>query len=196
MIKEFKIFKKLSTPAKIQDFINKIQINFEEEKETVRSPLMVLKHKKAHCIEAALLAAAILWSHGKKPLILDLKATNEDDDHVIALFKENNHWGAISKTNHPVLRYRDPIYGSIRELVMSYFNEYFLENRKKTLRSYSDPVDLSKFNKDWLTSEKNLWQIVKALNSAKHHDILKPGMGKRLRLADKIELKASETTEW
>ncbi|MCX6702674.1 MAG: hypothetical protein NTW60_02310 [Candidatus Wolfebacteria bacterium] len=195
-IKEFKIFRKLNTPIKIQNFLDTIPMNFEKEKETVRSPIMVLRKNEAHCIEAAMLVAAVLWSYGKPPLILDLKATQADDDHIIALFKEKGLWGAISKTNHPVLRYRDPIYRDVRELVMSYFNEYFLNNRKKTLRSYSDPVDLGKFGKDWLISEKNQWEIVRALNIAKHYNVLKPGMARNLRLADKVELEATKKPEW
>ena len=106
----------------------------------------VLRAGKAHCMEGALLAAAILEFHGHKPLLLDLRSTSEDLDHVVALFKQNGYWGAISKTNHVVLRYREPIYGSVRELAMSYFHEYFLDNGKKTLREYSVPVDLGKFD--------------------------------------------------
>jgi len=195
-IKEFGFFRKLNTPVKIQDFLDTIPMNFEKEKETVRSPLMVLRKNEAHCIEAAMLAAAIFWSHGKTPLILDLKATQEDDDHIVAVFKEKGLWGALSKTNHPVLRYRDPIYRDIRELVMSYFNEYYFNNRKKTLRSYSNPIDLSKFGKDWLISEKNQWEIIHALNKAKHYNILASGMARNLRLADKVELLATQKPEW
>src|SRR3989344_6349937 len=116
-IKEFKIFKKLNSPSKIQDFLNEIPINFEKKGETCKSPLVVLKSNNAHCIEGAMLASAALWYHGEKPLLLDLKTSNDDEDHVVALFKANNRWGAISKTNHAVLRYRDPIYLSVRELV-------------------------------------------------------------------------------
>ena len=135
---EFKIFKKNNTPAKIQDFINSIPINFEIGRETYYRPLHVLKHNKAHCMEGALLAAAILWFHGYEPLIMHFRTSNDDPtDHIIAIFKQDGLWGAISKTNHNVLRYRDPIYKNIRELAMSYFNEYFTNKRKKSLREYS-----------------------------------------------------------
>lgn len=107
-----------------------------------------------------MLAAAALRMHGHRPLVVDLKATEADDDHVIAVFRQHGSWGAISKTNHAVLRYREPVYASIRELVLSFFHEYFLKNGKKTLRSYSQPVDLSRFDRrGWMTSEEDVWYI-------------------------------------
>ena len=132
---ELKLFKTLNTPKKIQDFIDKIPINFEEKGDTCYSPRQVLKNNKCHCIEGAILAALILRVNGYQPLILDFETTHNDEDHVVALFKKHGHWGAISKTNHAILRFREPVYKSIRELAMSYFNEYFLfSNGKKTLR--------------------------------------------------------------
>ena len=195
-IKEFEVFKKLNSPEKIQDFINKIPINFEKNEETCLSPLSVLRLNKAHCMEGSLLAAAILWYHKEKPLILELKTTKTDESHVIALFRRNGMWGAISKTNHAVLRYRDPIYKNLRELVMSYFNEYFLNNGKKTLREFSKPLDLSKFGEKWLTEKKNLWNIDKALDKVPHIKILNKESDKKLRLADPIEIKTGKITEW
>ncbi len=195
-IKEFEIFKKLDTPSKIQDFIDDIPINFELKKETCYSPLMVLKNNEAHCIEGALLAAAIFWYHGKPPLLLDLVTTPNDDYHTVALFKEGGKWGAISKTNHAYLRYREPVFKNVRELAMSYFNEYFLDSGQKTLRSYSNPFNLDRFGEDWLVSEKDLWDIAGALDSAKHYKILNPRQIKRLRPADEIEIKAGKLTQW
>src|SRR3989344_1742309 len=122
--KEVKMLKALNTPRKIQDFLNKIPINFEEKGDTCFSPKMVLKKWKAHCIEGAMLAAVALRLNGKKPLVVDLTSVPEDFDHVICVFKEDGCWGAISKTNHAVLRYREPVYKNIRELVMSFFHEY------------------------------------------------------------------------
>lgn len=194
--KEFYVLKKLNTPQKIQDFINKIPINFEKSGDTLRSPLSALRRNEIHCFEGALLAATILWQNGEKPLILDLKTTNYDQSHVVALFKRKNLWGAISKTNHAVLRYRDPIYKNIRELSMSYFNEYFLNNGEKTLRSYSDPFDLSKLGADWLTSKKNLWEIDDMLDKHPHHKILEKSEERYLRLADKIEIESGKLIEW
>lgn len=193
--KELRILKSLKTPGKIQEFVNKIPINFEEHCETCFSPRMVLKYRKAHCIEGAMLAAAALRVHGFKPLIVDLTTTKEDYDHVIAVFKQNYCWGAISKTNHAVLRYREPVYKTIRELVMSYFHEYFLDNGKKTLRSYSMPVDLSKFdNLNWMTSEEDVWYVPEYLEKIPHKKILPNNI--MLRKADKIEIKAGKLVEW
>lgn len=193
---EFKIFKKLDTPVKIQDFIDAIRINFEAKRETCRSPLMVLKHKEAHCMEGAMLAAAVLWHHGEKPLLLDLKASRKDDDHVVTLFKQGNLWGAISKTNHVTLQYRDPVYKTVRELAMSYFNEYFLENGEKTLRSYSAPFNLLDYPDDWILSRQNLWHIPADLDASPHTAILKNGAVRRLRKANPLERKAGMLTHW
>ncbi len=203
---ELKILKKLNTPAKIQDFLNKLPVNFEEDgKETCMSPLSVLKTKKAHCIEGAFLAAAAIWLNKigtGKPLVVDLRGSNDDWDHVIAVFQagkgKNAKWGAVSKTNHAVLRYREPVYRDIRELVMSYFHEYTDEKNtgKKTLRAFSDAVDLSIFGKEWIFSDENLWHIHDYLDRVKHFDILDKQQLKQLRKADEIEVKAGELVEW
>ncbi len=195
-IKEFKIFKKLDTPAKIQDFVNKIPINFEVGKRTCWSPLTVLKNKEAHCMEGALLAAAIFWYNGEPPLLMNLRTTDDDYGHVLAIFKRGGRWGAVTKTNHAVLRYRDLVYISVRELAMSYWNEYFLDSGKKTMRSYSAPFDLSKCGSDWLTSKKNLWEIFDDFMASKHFKILDKEMIRELRRADPIEIKAGKLTEW
>lgn len=194
---ELKLYNKLSTPAKIQDFLETIPYNFERRGQTCYSPRQVLKENRAHCMEGALLAAAILRFHGYRPLILELKADKKDLDHVIAPFKIHGHWGAISKTNHAALRYREPVYKSIHELVMSYFHEYFLDSGKKTLRSYSEPVDLSRFDKkNWMTSDQELWYIDKYLDKVPHKRILSLDQRKSLRPADPVEIKAGKITTW
>ena len=194
--KEFDVFKKLNSPEKIQDFINSIPANFEINGETCLSPLLSLEKNTAHCIEGAMLASAILWYHGERPIILDLKTSKADFDHTISLFKRDNLWGAISKTNHSVLRYRDPVYRSIRELVMSYFNEYFIDSGRKTLQSYSGPFSLLQYEDDWLISKENMWAIPLDLDNAKHIEIAPKNILRKLRLADKIEIETGKITEW
>ncbi|MEN9338259.1 MAG: hypothetical protein RIQ41_573, partial [Candidatus Parcubacteria bacterium] len=137
--KEKNFLKSLSTPAKIQDYLDTLQFNHEEGGETCMSPRHVLRTKQAHCIEGAMLAAVALMFQGRPPLLLNLKVnTSKDDDHIVVLFEENGYWGALSKTNHAVLRFRDPVYKSVRELAMSYFHEYFLvKDGTKTMRGYS-----------------------------------------------------------
>src|SRR3989344_6708420 len=130
---EWQLLASLNSPRKIQDYLDTLGINFEKGGETLRSPREVMKVGEAHCIEGALMAATALWYHDKSPLLLDLVTSKSDFDHVVALFKVGKHWGALSKTNHAVLRYREPVYKSVRELAMSYFHEYFLDNGKKTL---------------------------------------------------------------
>ena len=142
------------------------------------------------------MAAAALWIQGHKPLLLDLKSVRPDFDHVVALFKINGFWGAISKTNHAVLRYREPVYKSVRELSMSYFHEYFLRDGRKTLRSFSKPFDLSKYGTEWITTKDNLAWLAHELDKSPHTQVLSPKQIKNLRKADKIEIKAGEITEY
>ena len=194
--KSFQILKKLSTPQKIQDFLNTFPFNFEKKGETHSSVKLSLERGTLHCFEGALVAACALWIQGRKPLLLDLKASKEDMDHTVALFKEGNKWGAISKTNHGVLRYREPIYKSVRELVMSYFHEYFLNNGKKTLRSFSKPFDLTRVDTDWLHTDENLAHLAHVLDKSPHTDILSKKEIKNLRLADKVEIETGKIVEY
>lgn len=186
---ELQLFKKLNTPAKIQDFLKKIPYN---EKDTVQSVRRSLLRKKAHCFEGALIASAILWYHGEPPLLLDLRTTIDDDDHVLALYEKNGYWGAISATHHAILRFRDPVYKNLRELAMSYFNEYFLYSGIKTMRGFSKkPFSLLKYGNDWLFSKEELYEIGGDLDDSPHEEIAPPGNMKKLRRADFIERKAA-----
>jgi len=194
--KEKVLMQKLNTPSKVQDFLNRLKFNFEEKGGTLKSPIMVLRTKSAHCIEGAILGAYILSLHSFPPLVLHLKATKADFDHIISPFKQNGLWGALSKTNHAVLRYREPIYKNIHELVLSYFHEYFLDNGKKTLRKYSQLLNLNIFEKNWMLEEKNLWGIDEELDKIKHYNILPKSHIKKLRKADKIEIKAGKIKEF
>lgn len=193
---EWRRLKQLSRPADIQDFLNGLPFNFEKGGETHSSVRNTLKRGTAHCFEGALLAAVALWIHGRRPLLLDLVTIRPDLDHVVALFEEDGFLGAVSKTNHAVLRYREPIYRDARELVMSYFDEYFLSNGKKTLRSFSEPFDLSNLGPDWITTEKNLATLAHALDHSPHTRILSKKQISNLRQADKLERQVSDITEW
>lgn len=194
--RERALFRRLSTPAKIQDFLNAIPINFEENGDTCRSPRRMLESKKAHCQEGALFAAAVLWYHGRQPLLLDLKASKNDYDHVVALFKERGRWGAVSKTNHAALRYREPVYRSVRELALSYFHEYFNDKGNKTLRSFSRPFSLAKYGTDWITSEEDIWDIGADLDDSPHAPIVPASQVRQLRRADPLEIKAGKLTDY
>jgi hypothetical protein len=177
----------------VQDFLNSLKFNFEKDgKNVIKSPIRVLRENNAHCIEGAILGAYVLSLHDYKPLILHLKTTKEDFDHVITLFKKDGLWGALSKTNHAVLRYREPIYKNIRELAMSYFHEYFLDNGNKTLRSYSVPLNLNIFEKGWEIEEGDLWGIDEELDKIKHYNILSKSVLKNLRKVDKVEVEAGK----
>ncbi len=195
---EFATLAALKTPIQIQDFIDALPMNFEREGDTQRSPRAVLRARECHCIEGALLAAAALWIRGEKPLIMDLSARmgRGDVDHVVALYERNGAWGAVSKTNHAVLRFRDPIYRSPRELAASYFNEWFLPSGEKTLECYSRPLDLRRYGTDWITSGENLWHIADALASAQHYDLVPRGNWRFVRRADAMERSAGSVPEW
>lgn len=191
---EMRLFKQLSSPARIQDFLNIIPPNEKRGGMTLRSPRAMLKSNRAHCLEGAFFAAAVLWFQGEKPLLLDLKSKKHDLDHVVTLFKRNGYWGAISKTNHAVLRYREPVYKTVRELALSYFHEYFLDSGEKTMISFSKPFDLRKFGTDWITTDEYLWDIGAALDDSPHFSIVPKGV--RLRKADPIEIKAGELLDY
>lgn len=187
---------RLTTPRKIQEYLDDLPINFEEDGETCMSPRRVLRERRAHCIESALLAAAALWQAGSRPLLLDLKTVKGDDEHVVALYRLNGHWGAISKTNHAVLRYRDPIYRTVRELALSYFHEYFKDTGAKTLRSYSRPFDLSRLPHEWLTEERDLWHVARALDASPHLPLVPPEAVRHLKRASAFERTVMDATEW
>lgn len=193
---EIKLLKSLNSPAKIQDWLDKIDPNFEISGETALSPRRVMKEKKAHCLEAALFGATAFWYHGLPPLILDLVSSSRDVDHVVVLFKVKGNWGALGKTNHAVLRYREPVYKTPRELAMSFFHEYFTDDGIKTLRSFSVPIDLSKRRDvSWITEEKDIWYMIDYINAQPHHNILTASSIHRLRKAHPTEIKAGKIVE-
>ncbi len=195
--KEIALMRRLDTPAKVQDFLNSLPINFEKDGvDTLKSPLKVLRENNAHCIEGAILGAHILSMHGHRPLVMNLRSSKKDFDHVIAVFKEDGYYGALSKTNHAVLRYREPIYKNIRELAMSYFHEYFTDAGIKTLRAYSRPLDLNVFEEDWPMAEEYLWGIDQELDKVKYYDIAPKKKIRTFRKADMVERKAGKITEW
>lgn len=157
----------------------------------------ILKERKAHCMEGAFLACACLLLGGRQPLIVSLKVQKSDIDHIITIFKENGYYGALSKTNHPVLRYRDPVYRSVRELVMSYFHEYFLyTNGKKTLLGYTKPINMKRYGLKWLSSADDLWDIAEAIYDTPIIEVIPPLNKKQIRNATVFERKSLDVQEW
>jgi hypothetical protein len=196
---EWAVLRRLRTPEKVQDFLNALPANFELRGETYRSPRRVLRDRTAHCFEGALLAAAAFLVNGKKPLLMDLRTDPAipDGDHVVALFKKRGLWGAVSKTNHAWLRYREPIYRTVRELALSYFHEYIWDDGRKSLRAYSRPVNLrSLMKRGWLTDERELHWLVRAVDRAPHAPLAPRAAVKEYRLAEPIELAVGELEEW
>jgi len=184
---EISFLKTLDDPDKIQGFLDSIDYNPNYE---CRSPRWVIKKRSAHCFEGALFAAAALQNLGFRPLLVDMKSIN-DDDHVIAVFMEDNHWGAVAKSNFTTLRYREPVYRSLRELIMSYFDFYFNLNGFKSLRSYSLPLDLTIYeNRNWTTTDEDLEYIGDKLEQLRHFEVVTKKMIKNLKIASPTMLKA------
>ena len=190
---ETRLLKKLNTARKVQDYLETLPYSFDDGRDMLRGPRRVLREGTAHCIEGALLAAAAFWINGERPLLLDLRSTKDDLDHVVALYRRRGFWGAVSKTNHAVLRYREPIYRTLRELALSYFHEYFLDNGRKTMRDYSSSFDISRrCGRDWLTRQDDLWDVASALDDSPHHRILTGAHIRDLRPADPVEIEAGK----
>jgi hypothetical protein len=180
------VLRRLNKPEKVQRFLDQeLRYNKEPEGASCRSPRRVLRDRVAHCIEGALFAAAALRVNGFPPLILDMEAVR-DDDHIIAPFRESGHWGAVAKSNYSGLRFREPVYRTLRELVMSYFEHYYNLAGEKTLRTFSRPVNLARFDRvGWMTSERDLWEIGEYVGSIPHQPILTKTMIRRLRHVDR-----------
>ncbi|MBC7257623.1 MAG: hypothetical protein H5T65_00065 [Chloroflexi bacterium] len=176
------ILASLSTPARVQDFLDSIPYTTDHQ---TRSPRRVLRDRCAHCTEGAIFAAAALRFHGHPPLVVDLRAEN-DDDHVIAVYRWRGHWGAVAKSNFVGLRYHEPIFRNLRELALSYFEEYFNTLGEKTLRAYSRPLDLSVFDSiHWMTTEQDLEIIGARLDRVRHYPLLDAEAAHNLRPVDK-----------
>jgi hypothetical protein len=193
---EGRTLRALTTPWRIQQFLAALPANFEEGGDTLHSVRNVLRHRRAHCIEAAFTAACALWLHGDPPLLMDLVATKADADHVVALFRRNGCWGAISKSNHVWLRWRDPVYRSPRELAMSYFHEYF-NKRRKTLRTFAGPIDLRIFDiEQWVTSEDDCWDVGAALDDVPHQRLVTPAQLRTLMPPDAMVERADDLVQY
>lgn len=194
---EYLVLKRLATPEKIQDFVsNRLSINHEQSGETILSVRGVLRERHAHCIEGAMLAACALWVNGEPPLVMYLHAVY-DWAHVITLFRRNGHWGAISKTNGPVLRWRDPVYRSLRELAMTYFHEYANRRGQKTLRAYSGAIDLRRYEPAlWVSNGGDCWEMQHALEAARHYPLIKPHQETRVRYRDSLERRVSKVVQY
>jgi hypothetical protein len=193
---ERRTFERLNTPQKIQAFIEKLPPNFELKGETYMSPRRALQARTVHCAEGAVLAAAILAYHGKPAWLMDIRALPRDQDHIVTLFKERGLWGAISKTNHAVLRWRDPIYRSPRELAMSYAHEYNLDFGKKSMLAYSRPFPLTRYAPArWVTADKDFDWLMDALDESPHEPVAPARALNRRRRSTRVELKSQDITE-
>lgn len=178
---ETRLLRSLRTPDAIQQFLDEnLDYNRELRGPSLRSPRLVMRDRTAQCLEGAMFAAAALSFHGHPPLLLDFEA-RRDWDHVVAIYKVRGAWGAIGKSNYSGLAGRAPVYRTLRELAMSYFEHYFNHRRERTLRRYSRPVNLERFDHlEWRTCEEPAWEIPEYLATAPHHSLLTTAQERRL----------------
>ncbi len=179
---EIRRLRAFKNPVGVQRFLDRLPYHLAL---TAWSPRLVLREQTAHCLEGAIFAAAALRVLGYPPLLLDLEA-DHDTDHVIAVFKVRGHWGAVAKSNFTGCRYREPVHRNLRELALSYFNAYFNLRGERTLRRYSRPVSLERFDRDkWMTSDKSVWFIANYLCEIPHIPLLTPFQIKHLTRVDR-----------
>ena len=177
----------LKTPARIQQFVDAIPYQYAN---TAWSPQRVLRERKGHCLEGALVAAAALRVQGHPPLLMDLEAVH-DDDHVIAIYRERGLWGGIAKSNFAGLRFRAPVYRTLRELALSYFDHYYNLRGQRTLRAYSQPVTLARLDhQHWMTSEEDVWCVPEALIAARHYALVPDKVARELPRLDRRSFEA------
>jgi len=187
---ETALLRRLSTPEKVQRYLDELTYNVEPDGDTVRSPRRVMRDRTAHCAEGAFFAAAAFRMNGRPPLLVDLEADN-DDDHVLAVYRDGGLWGSVATSKFSGLRFRAPVYRTIRELVMSYFEDYFNWDGDRTLRAYSRPLSLARFDRiGWMTAEEDLWPVVEHLVVARHTPLVGPRVAKRLSRVDKRSFQA------
>ena len=180
--REASFLRGLTPPWRIQRFLD--GLDYDVRGEGCRSPRRVLRERKVQCMDGALLGAAALRLQGYRPLIVDLEAVF-DDDHVLAVFRQDGRWGAVARSNYSGLRYREPLYRTIRDLALSYFENYFNLRRQKTLRRFSRPVDLSRFDRrHWMTAEDDLWDIPEYLVDVRHYPLITKSQVARLGTVD------------
>jgi len=185
--REWRALRSLKTPAGIQRHLNALRYH---DADTAWSPRRVMREGTAHCLEGGILAAAALRAIGHRPLIIDLVG-DKDDDHIIAVYRERGHWGAVSKSHFNGLRERPPIFRTLRELALSYFEDYYNGRGERTLREYSRPVDLSRFDHlRWMTSERPIWFVPKHLCEIKHISLVSRSQVKRLVRLDRLAMQA------
>lgn len=196
-VRDFDRLARLDSPQRIQAFLNAIPINHELEGETAYSVRSVLRHRRAHCIEGAFVAACALWIHGEPPAVMHLDCAPSDYPHVVALFRRNGAWGAISKTNGVALRYRDPVYRSLRELALSYFHEYSDKRGRRTLRSYSGAFDMRRLDvSKWVSSDANCWEAHDRLAELRHYPLMHARQVNALSRRDPFEQRMAGSVQY
>ena len=184
---DVRTLRSLKTPAHIQQFVDSLTYQYAD---TAMSPQRVLRDRKGHCLEGALVAAAALRVNGFPPLLMDLEAVH-DDDHVLAIYRERGLWGSIAKSNFAGLRFRAPVYRTLRELALSYFEHYYNLRGERTLRAYSVPVNLARLDgRNWMTAEEDVWCVTDLLVDARHFELIPDKVARELPRVDRRSFEA------
>jgi len=185
-----------SKPRALQAYIDALPVNFEPDGDTCFTVRQVLRHRRAHCIEGALVAACSLWLQGEPPLVMDFRA-HRDYDHVVALYRRGGYWGAISKSNHLALRGRDPVFRTLRELALSYFHEYHNEKGERSLREYSRAFDLRTLAPEhWATGEEGAWEAERRIDLTRHYRLFPASQSRHLSPIDAMEWQAKALLQY
>ncbi len=184
---DLRTLRALKTPARIQKFIDALEYQYAD---TAGSPTRTLRERKGHCLEGALLAAAALRVNGRPPLLMDLEGVR-DDDHVVALYRDQGLWGGVAKSNFAGLRFRAPVYRTLRELALSYFEHYYNLRGERTLRSYAGPVNLERLDGlHWMTAEEDVWCVPELLIAARHYALFPHKVARALPRLDRRSFEA------
>ena len=187
---EVRTLRALNTPARVQKFVDAMEYCYDD---TAGSPRRVLRERKGHCLEGALVAAAALRLQGHPPLVMDLEGVR-DDDHVVALYREKGLWGSVAKSNFAGLRFRAPVYRTLRELAMSYFEHYYNLRGERTLRSYSQAVNLARLDaQGWMIAEDDVWCVTELLIAARHYPLFPDKVARALPRLDKRSFEAGKS---
>jgi hypothetical protein len=158
--KERRILAGLKTPAHIQSFLDELEY---DENAGIGSPRVVMRTGKAQCVSGVLFACAALRELGHAPRLMYIEAVS-DDSHCVAVYESAGLWGSIAKSNFTTLRSRDPVYPYLA-LGLSYFEGYYNQYGKRTMRSFTHPLELEPFEpRGWRFSEKPLHYIDRAID--------------------------------
>lgn len=167
--RERRLIARLSTPARVQLWLNRLPYNTEKGGETLRSFRPVARLETAHCLEAALFAAVVMEQHGYPPLVMSLES-QDNLDHVIFIYRDRGRWGSVGRSRDPGLHGRRPVFASPRALARSYIDPYVdYTGRVRAFGICNLATAMGDY--DWRLSEKNVWKVEQVLIDWPHQKL-------------------------